>query len=205
MIRDRVRELRRVRASELLPNPRNWRKHPSAQQSALRAVLDEIGFAGAVIARPLDDGRLQLIDGHLRAETLSAKAADTEVPVLVVDLTAEEADLLLAVHDPIGAMAETDAELLSELTDSLEVQNTEISELLADLLKDAELPSLDTAFPAAHAATDVDNDVDNDVDASAPQLEESFQLLVDCGDEPEQRALYERLTAEGRKCRVLTL
>jgi len=201
MIRDRVRELRRVRASELLPNPRNWRKHSSAQQSALRAVLDEIGFAGAVIARPLDDGRLQLIDGHLRAETLSGKAADTEVPVLVVDLTADEADLLLAVHDPIGAMAETDAELLSELTDSLEVQNTEISELLADLLKDAELPSLDTAFPAAHAATDVDTHADT----SAPQLEESFQLLVDCGDEPEQRALFERLTAEGRKCRVLTL
>jgi len=201
MIQDRVRELRRVRASELLPNPRNWRKHPSAQQSALRAVLDEIGFAGALIARPLDDGRLQLIDGHLRAETMTGTAADVEVPVLVVDLTAEEADLLLAVHDPIGALAETDAELLGELTDSFEVRSTEISELLADLLKDAELPNLDATSSAAHAATDVDNDVDT----AAPQLEESFQLLVDCGDEPEQRALFERLTAEGRKCRVLTL
>src|SRR5208282_5842706 len=30
-IKDRVKELRRVRASELVPNPKNWRTHPTAQ------------------------------------------------------------------------------------------------------------------------------------------------------------------------------
>ena len=38
-IRDRIRELRRVRAAELRPNPRNWRVHPPQQQDALRGVL----------------------------------------------------------------------------------------------------------------------------------------------------------------------
>ena len=46
--RDRVKELRRVPASQLKPNPRNWRKHPTSQQTALRALLDEVGFAGAL-------------------------------------------------------------------------------------------------------------------------------------------------------------
>src|SRR5215469_12305650 len=68
-IRDRIKELRRVKASDLLRNPRNWRTHPAAQARALRALLNEIGYADALIARELFDGQLQLIDGHLRAET----------------------------------------------------------------------------------------------------------------------------------------
>ncbi|KKK79102.1 hypothetical protein LCGC14_2836880, partial [marine sediment metagenome] len=65
VFRDRVRELRRVPASELLANPRNWRRHPGAQVAALRGVLAEIGFADAMIARETPEG-LELIDGHLR-------------------------------------------------------------------------------------------------------------------------------------------
>jgi hypothetical protein len=79
-IRDRIRELRRVRASELVLNPKNWRRHPKAQVDALRGLLAEIGYADALLARELVDGRLMLIDGHLRAET----TPDAEVPVLVL-------------------------------------------------------------------------------------------------------------------------
>jgi hypothetical protein len=38
-IRNRVRELRMVRASELVPNRKNWRKHSPAQAEALRGLL----------------------------------------------------------------------------------------------------------------------------------------------------------------------
>jgi hypothetical protein len=34
-IRDRIKELRRVKASELRPNPRNWRTHPTALAAAV--------------------------------------------------------------------------------------------------------------------------------------------------------------------------
>ena len=64
-IRDRVKELRRVKAGLLRPNPKNWRTHPQAQQDALRGVLAEIGYAGALLARELPDGTLELLDGHL--------------------------------------------------------------------------------------------------------------------------------------------
>src|SRR3972149_5815743 len=77
-IRDRIKELRRVRASDLKPNPRNWRTHPSGQQDALRGVLAEVGYADALLARELADGTLMLIDGHLRAEP----TPDAVVPVL---------------------------------------------------------------------------------------------------------------------------
>ncbi len=69
-ILDRVKEYRKVRACDLVPHPANWRTHPDIQASALRDLLKEVGFAGAVIARELKDGRLRIIDGHLRAETM---------------------------------------------------------------------------------------------------------------------------------------
>ena len=81
-IRDRIIDFRRVKAADLRPNPRNWRTHPAAQRDAMRGVLAEIGYAGALLARRLPDGELQLIDGHLRAET----TPDAEVPVLILDL-----------------------------------------------------------------------------------------------------------------------
>lgn len=37
-IRDRVKELRQVKVSELVPNPKNWRMYPKAQADALRGL-----------------------------------------------------------------------------------------------------------------------------------------------------------------------
>src|SRR5271168_1310520 len=53
---------------ELVPTPKNWRRHPKAQTDALRGLLNEIGYADALLVRELPDGRYMIIDGHLRAE-----------------------------------------------------------------------------------------------------------------------------------------
>lgn len=128
-IKDRIRELRRVRAGELLPNPANWRTHPEAQQNALRGVLSEIGYADALIARELKGGQLELIDGHLRAET----TPDEEVPVLVVDLSEAEAAKLLAVLDPLAAMAGADRGKLDSLLREVETGSQELADMLTSL------------------------------------------------------------------------
>ncbi len=75
-IRNRIKELRNVSATELKPSARNWRTHPKAQQDALRGVLAEIGFADAVLVRELEDGSLELIDGHLRTEVMGDASPD---------------------------------------------------------------------------------------------------------------------------------
>src|ERR1700682_2343524 len=82
-IRDRIKEFRRVRAGDLVPHQRNWRVPTKAQREALCGLLNEIGYADALLARELEDGRLMIIDGHLRAET----TPDVEVPLLVLDVT----------------------------------------------------------------------------------------------------------------------
>jgi hypothetical protein len=125
-IRNRVKELRHVPASDLRPNPKNWRTHPKAQQDALRGILAEVGMADAVLARELEDGSLMLIDGHLRAETV----ADAKVPVLVLDVNEAEADKLLATLDPLAAMAGKDAEQLASLLETLKGQDDTLASLV---------------------------------------------------------------------------
>ena len=117
-IRNRIKELRYIKASELVRNPNNWRKHPDKQSQALQGALSEIGYADALIAYQTDEG-LTLIDGHLRADT----TPDFEVPVLVTDLDQHEADKLLATLDPLSALAEPDYKQLETVLQSVTIES----------------------------------------------------------------------------------
>jgi len=134
-IRDRVKELRRVRAADLAPNPKNWRTHPKAQQDALRGILAEVGYADALLARELPDGSLMLVDGHLRAET----TPEQEVPVLVLDINEAEADKLLLSLDPLAALAETNATALDALLREVDTGSEGLQQMYADMAEAAEL------------------------------------------------------------------
>ena len=140
-IRDRIKELRRVPASELIPNPKNWRTHPVAQQDALRGVLAEVGYADALIARETPEG-LMLVDGHLRAET----TPDAAVPVLVLDIDEAEADLMLATLDPLAAMAGRDELGLAKLLGTIVTENDAANALLDSLRTDYTLPDSNDAY-----------------------------------------------------------
>ena len=180
-IRDRIKELRRVRARDLVPHPRNWRTHPPAQQDALRGVLAEVGYADALLVRELPDGTLQLVDGHLRAET----TPDALVPVLVLDVNEAEADKLLLTLDPLAALAERDDLRLAELYAVVQTDNAAVQAML-DGLVSSELPPELTERP--------------EID-----IPETYQVVVECADESQQQEVYERLTREGYKCRLAML
>lgn len=185
-IRDRVKELRRVPAGELRPSPRNWRTHPDSQRNALRGVLADIGYADALLARELGDGSLELVDGHLRAET----TPDVVVPVLVLDITQEEADKILLTLDPLASLAGVDQDRLADLLSTTKFASPQLDELLDGLARQA-AETLD-AVSETHERPEID-------------IPEAFQVVVDCGSEAEQEAVYTRMREEGYRCRVLTL
>ena len=138
-IRNRVRELRLVRASQLLPNRKNWRRHPAEQAAALRGLLDEIGYADALIARDTPDG-LVLIDGHLRAET----TPNMMVPVVIVDLTEDEADKFLLTADPLTGMAVADAKQVDALLATVQFESESIGALLEKIAGEAALAAINS-------------------------------------------------------------
>jgi hypothetical protein len=184
-IRDRIVELRRVKARLLRPHPNNWRTHPESQHNAMRGVLAEIGYADALVARELPDGSIELIDGHLRAEL----TPEVEVPVLMVDLDDAEAAKLLAVHDPLAELAEPDRDVLAELLAQVETESEALGAMLDEMLRQPEPGPSET------------------IQGPPPEVEvpDAYQVVVDCRDEDEQRGVYERLTTDGLQCRLLTL
>jgi len=96
----------------------------------MRGILEDIGFADAMIARETDDG-LELIDGHLRQEVMG----DQPVPVLIVDVTEEEADKMLLTLDPLAAMARPDQDQLLSLLKTVEIESDAVNIMLEALLR----------------------------------------------------------------------
>ena len=184
--RDRIKELRCVRAGDLRAAPKNWRTHPRRQVAALRGALREIGYADALLARELPDGSLELIDGHAR------RALDPEqvVPVLVTDLDEPEAAKLLLTLDPLAAMAAADAAALERLRQEVAIDDPALRAMVDELAKPVGRASSRTAAADPASALPV------------PQL---LQILVECASEAQQQQLFEQLQAQGYAWRVLTL
>jgi len=186
-IRDRIKDLRRVRAGDLRPNPRNWRTHPQAQQDALRGVLAEVGYADALLARELPDGALELVDGHLRADL------DPEqlVPVLVLDVDEAEAAKLLATLDPLAALAKADSPKLEALLRELQTQTPALQAMLDGLAQEHGIKPNGEPTP--------------DEAAKQEAVLSQWAIIIECIDEDRQRQVFEHCRQQGFVCRLLSL
>ena len=183
-IKNRVKELRTVKASTLRPSPHNWRKHPEEQRSALKGVLAEIGYADALLVRECDDGALELIDGHLRADM----TPDMEVPVLVIDVNEAEAKYVLATLDPMAGLADVDEDALRSLLADIDIEDDAVLAMMDEVLnQEDELPG-----------------GGGEGGGGAPGLGDvEYRIIIDCDDEKHQVKLLTKFEKEGVECRAL--
>jgi hypothetical protein len=150
-IKDRIRGFCRLAPERILPNPRNWRTHPDNQRAALQGVLADVGIADAVLVVPCSPGGLasllaagadgfgpwlmgyrgefMLVDGHLRAETITGQP----VPALVLDLDEREQAEVLATFDPVGDLAGMDRERFIALAGEFNSTSSAVQTLVSDL------------------------------------------------------------------------
>ena len=129
--RNRILGLRVMPAGELADNPRNWRKHPPAQEAGLDAMMRQVGVIDVV---RFNEPTGRLWDGHLRKKLFGADPS-TPVVVLVTDLSEEEEALALATFDPLAGLARADTEaLLALLRLAQDAPLVEADESLQDLL-----------------------------------------------------------------------
>lgn len=179
-IRNRIKCHRRVRAGDLVPHEWNYRWHPEPQRAALQALYDEVGFARSLLAYELPDGRLKLIDGHLRRDM----DPDMEVDVEVLDVTEEEARALLLSIDPLAALAQTQEQLQQRLLDLTPVSSPELAQLWQGTVQPTQ-----NGPPWKLVA-----------EATIP---EQYLVLVTCRDEAHQVELLQRFAAENLQCKAL--
>lgn len=176
-----------VPASQFQAHDRNWRIHGRAQQRAMDGVLGAVGFVQAVLVNlrtseqwPRNERGVEtVVDGHLRIQRALTHGDETEVPTVFVDLEPEEERLVLATLDPIGSMAGRDADMLDGLA-------TEVATDWAD-------------SPGIDLAEILDHGTRRRVTFEAGS---ACNVLVICGDVDTQRAVMERLTAEGLACKA---
>lgn len=146
-VKDRIRGFCRLAPERIRPNPKNWRTHPEAQRNALQGVLADVGIADAVLVVPCDPdalaalvdakdfdrwlkgyrGDFMLVDGHLRAETITGQP----VPALVLDLDEREQAEVLATFDPVGDLAGADQEAFLKLVGEFNSSNAAVQALVA--------------------------------------------------------------------------
>ena len=128
-------------------NPSNWRVHPLKQQDALCSGLDSVGWVQNVIVNKRtskewpesERGVETLIDGHMRVGRAIQVSEDEPVPFVYVDLNPKEEAVVMAMLDPIGAMATVDAASLKSLLELAAGVNAQTDELL-NLLHSVALP-----------------------------------------------------------------
>jgi len=183
-VRNRIRAHLRVRAGDLVPHELNPRVHPEAQRQALAALYHEIGFARSLLAYELPDGRLKLIDGHLRRDM----DPDMPVDVEVLDVNDAEARALLLSLDPLAQLAGHDQAVLARLRGLTQTS----SDALANLWG---------AVGRSGAA--VQETLEKTRPQRPPAIPEQFLILVECPDEAAQTALLQRFQTEGLRCKAL--
>jgi hypothetical protein len=180
-IRNRIKGHRRIRAGDLVPHEWNYRLHPDGQKEALQALYQEVGFARSLLAYELPDGRLKLIDGHLRRDI----DPDMEVEVEILDVSEAEARQLLLSIDPLvelGQMQEQLYERLRQTTPTVQ-------------------PELDALWQ--EAAQQGLERLERERRPIAQKVVEQYMVLVMCADEKQQVELLERFQAEGLQCKAL--
>src|SRR5712692_4329693 len=152
----------------------------SLMNMLLRRTHHSLRGPPIAVGSAIPDGRLKLIDGHLRRDL----DADMEVHVDVLDVNDDEARALLLSIDPLAALAQMQEQIHRRL---LEITPTDFEELKAAWRATAE------SSLAALGATP----------ASAPVCPAQFLILVTCRDEKHQVELLDRLGGEGLECRAL--
>jgi ParB-like chromosome segregation protein Spo0J len=180
-IRNRIARHVRVRAGDLVPHELNPRTHSARQRAALAALYREIGFARSLLAYELPDGRLKLIDGHLRA----AMDPDQTVEVEVLDVTDREARALLLAIDPLAQLAGYDLETLGEVRRLAEQDSQAVRDLWR-VLSRAEQQTRDAL--ARHR--------------DRAEADEQFLIIIECSGEQQQVELLRRFQDEGLRCQA---
>lgn len=190
--RIRNKGIRKVRVGDLLEAEWNPATHSDFQGECLDGSIAEIGFIGYPDVFELPDGTLKLWDGHLRKSRLVAVyGADAEIEVAVCDLSEPEAKKAALLKDPIAAMREHDAAKLDELLREVETGSEALAKMMDELAQENGI---------VPGEEDVSDGGYKDI-----ELGEAWQVVVQCKSEDEQREVYEHMTGEGFKCRLLTL
>ena len=163
--------------ADIVPYAKNAKKHDNRQINNVAESIKQYGFVQPIVI----DRDGVIVIGHCRA-LAAKKLGMKEVPcVCVDDLTPEQVNAL-------------------RLVDNKSNESDWDYDLLADELADLDLSDFDFDFGVS-----LDEDDTETKEREEIALNESVSVVVECSDDEEAEAIFEKLSEEGYKCHISTL
>lgn len=190
---------------KIFPYEKNAKIHTPEQIDTLSAIITKDGFR-----RPISiDENGVIIAGHGR-RLAALQLGYKKIPVIVERGLTEAQKDAARISDNMVGRGDYDENLLGEEVmrlsslDDFDISTLGMGELeLGDIFEKFVLEEL------------VIEDEPGDVDSDGQPLpekknhdvvyEKSYAVIIDCSGEDEQRELYEKLIADGRKCKIQTM
>lgn len=173
-------EIIKLNINDITPYEKNAKIHTESQIEQIKKSIQKFGMNDPIAVW---GDKNTIVEGHGRLEALK-QLGYTEVDCIRLDhLTDEERKAYTLAHNKINMNTGFDIDLLDEELDSIE--DIDMEDFGFDL-DDEEIHHVER--------TDLSDDV-NDV----------YEVIIECTDEKQQEEIYTKLSSEGMKCRVLTL
>jgi ParB-like chromosome segregation protein Spo0J len=172
--------------ADLHPDPANARLHPARNLEAITSSLARFGQQKPIV---IDANNVVRAGNGTLAAAVSL--GWTHINVVRSNLLGVEATAFAIADNRSAELATWDPDLLSAALNDPDIgplgfNDDELKEWLHQ-----EIPTL--------------GDDDDNNPQPPTTIPESFQLVVNCPNEQNQKDLYDRLTTEGLACRLLTL
>lgn len=138
--RNRIIALEEHKPADLLDHPLQFKQHPLKQSRVLTGILSDIGKADALLAYKSKraKGRLVKIDGHGRA----GLDPNETWPVLILDLSDEEADYMIGLLDKTADLSVTDDDLFARALESIRSGDTAVNLLIGEMMGELDITAL---------------------------------------------------------------
>ncbi|REJ65842.1 MAG: hypothetical protein DWQ31_16650 [Planctomycetota bacterium] len=201
--------------AQLTGDAANPRKISDEGAAGLAKSLEKFGDLSGIVFN-VQTG--ELVTGHQRVKQIQAKWPEAKIEVVDTDrgVIRIDAERFFAVRvvdwskakQRAANVAANNAKIQGKFTSDLSTYllevEAELSEELPTVLDDCLLTELMAAGMDLTDATE-DEATDEAEDLNEAAIEESYQLVVTCKDEAQQKEMHQRLTKEGFAVRVLTI
>lgn len=175
-----------VSVADLIPYARNSRTHSDAQVAKLAASIKEFGFLNPIIT----DGENGIVAGHGRVMAAQKLGLDTLPCIEAGHLTEAQKRAYIIADNRMALDAGWDNDLLKIELQDLDGEGFDLS------LTGFDLTEINSLF-------DIDDSQDNLPEQQ--DLNATFEVAVECENETQQETVFNFLTKDGYKCRILTI
>lgn len=168
-----------MKTDDLIPYARNSKEHPEAQINQIAASIQEFGMNDPVAIWHDKEHNPIIVEGHGRVLALQKLRID-ECPTISLDnLTDEQRRAYTLVHN--------------QLTMNTGFNPAMLVEEVEELGKQFDLKQYDITIPKIPDDTDI------------PQIIDKHAICIDADDEADLQDKFDKLTAEGYECRIITI